>query len=310
MNILIILASYNGEKYINEQISSIVNQQEVNVRIYVFDDGSKDNTASIVSSLEKEGLPVCFFENKNPTGSAANNFFQAIKQIDNIEFSQYDFIAFSDQDDIWLPNKLYEACQKLKNETSDLYMSNLILWNEQTNYKSLIIKSYPQKKYDYLFEGGSAGCTYVMTKSLIYLVKENLVKVNYLNWQFFSHDWFVYFIARVNNLKVFIDERAFILYRIHETNVHGQLNLFSFYAIKERLKLITNGWYYYQAQGYLKLLSAHSKQSKIYRLYTRNYFTRLYVLLRYNFSLIRSNKKAFQFFIVSLIPFFIKKSDV
>jgi rhamnosyltransferase len=106
---------------------------------------------------------------------------------------------------------------------------------------------------------------------------------------------------------VFIDYRALIRYRIHETNVHGQLNIFSFYALKERLKLIMNGWFYHQAKSYLTLLPTHSAESKIYRLYTKNYFTRMYVLFRFNFSLIRSNKKALQFFMLSLLPLRNKK---
>jgi rhamnosyltransferase len=190
----------------------------------------------------------------------------------------------------------------LRTDNSNLYFSNLILWNQELKTKSLIKKSYPQKKHDYLFEGGSAGCTYVMSKKLMYLVKEYTNIVDYKNWKYFSHDWFIYFIARANNLKVFIDNRAFILYRIHESNVHGQLNTLSFSAIKQRLKLITNGWYYFQSKGFVNLLLPQSKEAMIYNLYTKNYFTRIYVILRYNFSLMRSKKKAIQFFILSMAP--------
>lgn len=308
MNILVILASYNGIKYIKEQIDSILTQEGVNVSLNIYDDCSNDGTLEfIVSEYSYNANQIQIKKNSIPTGSAANNFFQALTNIDENEIEKYDFIAFADQDDIWLPNKLFEAGQKLRTENSNLYFSNLILWNQESKTKSLIKKSYPQKKYDYLFEGGSAGCTYVMTKKLVYLVKEYVNKVDYINWKFFSHDWFVYFIARTNNLRVFIDNRAFILYRIHDTNVHGQLNSFSLYAIKERLKLIINGWYYFQSTGFIKLLPTQSKEAKIYKLYTKNYFTRIYIIWRYNFSLIRSNKKAIQFFILSALPIKIYK---
>jgi rhamnosyltransferase len=308
MNFLVILASFNGVKYIEEQISSILTQEDVNVTLLVFDDGSNDGTIDLLfSKFSLSTTNVKIIQNSIPTGSAANNFLQAIKTIDDEIIDAQDYIALSDQDDIWLPNKLIEAGKTLKNEKSDLYMSNLILWNENSNTTSIIKKSFKQKKYDYLFEGGSAGCTYVMSKQLINVIKNTINKVEYKNWNFFSHDWFIYFIARINGFTVFIDDRAFMRYRIHQTNVHGQLNTFSFYAIKERLKLIMNGWFYYQAKGFETLLPNNSTEAKIYRLYTENYFTRMYVIIRFNFSLMRSNKKALQFFVLSMLPIRNKK---
>jgi rhamnosyltransferase len=301
MNILIILASFNGVKYIRQQIDSILSQEEVNIDLKIFDDGSSDGTVELISSLYTS-KKVQVVQNEIPTGSSANNFFQALQQIEEVCFEKYDYIAFADQDDIWLPNKLKEAGIILKAQKTDLYMSNLILWQEKTNRKSIVNKAFSQKKYDYLFEGGSAGCTYVLSVKFVLKLKDIIKTTDYFNWKFFSHDWFIYFLARSNNYKVAIDNRAFILYRIHETNIHGQLNTLSIFAIKERLKLIANGWYYYHAKGFINLLPLNSNEAKIYKWYTKNYFTRLYVLFRYNFSLMRSTKKAFQFFLVSLIP--------
>lgn len=306
MNILIILASYNGVKYIEEQVDSILNQEGVNVTLKIFDDGSKDGTVDLVSSW-KESDQLQLTQNQIPTGSAANNFFNALLSFENSILEMYDYIAFADQDDIWLPNKIQVAIERLQLEKSDLYMSNLILWQEKINKKSIINKSYSQKKYDYLFEGGSAGCTYVFTTFFGKELKKRLKTINYKDWQFFSHDWLVYFFARLENYKVVMDENAYILYRVHDTNVHGQLNTFSLYAIRERLRLIMEGWYFKQAKGFVKLLYPDSDEYKIYKLYSKNYFTRLYVIFRYNFSLIRSPKKAIQFFIISLLPLRINK---
>lgn len=306
MNILIILASYNGVKYIKEQVDSILNQEGVNVTLKIFDDGSKDGTVDLVSSW-KERDQLQLTQNQIPTGSAANNFFNALLSFEDSFLERYDYIAFADQDDIWLPNKMQAATERLLSEKSDLYLSNLILWEEKTNKKSIINKSYSQKKYDYLFEGGSAGCTYVFTTFFGKELKKRLKTINYKDWQFFSHDWLVYFFARLENYKVVMDENAYILYRVHDTNVHGQLNTFSLYAIRERLRLIKEGWYFKQAKGFVKLLYPDSDEYKIYKLYSNNYFTRLYVILRYNFSLIRSPKKAIQFFIISLLPLRINK---
>jgi rhamnosyltransferase len=306
MKVLIILASYNGVKYIKEQVDSILNQEGVYVTLKIFDDGSKDGTVDLVSSWEERDQ-LQLTKNQIPTGSAANNFFNALLSFEDSFLERFDYIAFADQDDIWLPNKMKEAAESLLSEKSDLYMSNLILWEEKINKKSIINKSYPQKKFDYLFEGGSAGCTYVFTTFFGKELKKRLKTINYKDWQFFSHDWLVYFFARLENYKVVMDENAYILYRVHDTNVHGQLNKFSLYAIRERLRLIKEGWYFKQAKGFVKLLYPDSDEYKIYKLYSKNYFTRLYVILRYNFSLIRSPKKAIQFFIISLLPLRINK---
>lgn len=301
MNILIILASFNGVKYIKQQIDSIISQEGVNIDLKIFDDGSTDGTVELISSIfTSERIQI--IQNEIPTGSSANNFFQALQQIEDICFEKYNYIAFADQDDIWLPNKLKEAGIILDTQEADLYMSNLLLWQEKSNQKSIVNKAFSQKKYDYLFEGGSAGCTYVLSVKFGLKLKEIIKNTDNLYWNFFSHDWFIYFLARINNYKVTIDNRAFILYRIHETNIHGQLNTLSIFAIKERLKLIANGWYYHHAKGFINLLPLNSKEAQIYKWYTKNYFTRVYVLFRYNFSLMRSTKKAFQFFLVSLIP--------
>ena len=301
MKILIILASFNGVKYIKQQIDSILSQEGVNIDIKIFDDGSSDGTVELISSLySSERIQI--IQNEIPTGSSANNFFQSLQQIEEIYFEKYNYIAFADQDDIWLPNKLKEAVVILDTQEADLYMSNLILWQEKSYRKSIVNKSFSQKKYDYLFEGGSAGCTYVLSAKFVLKLKDIIKNTDHLYWKYFSHDWFIYFVARTNNFKVTIDNRSFILYRIHETNIHGQLNTHSIFAIKERLKLVANGWYYHHAKGFINFLPLNSKEIKIYKWYTKNYFTRLYVLFRYNFSLIRSTKKAFQFFLVSLIP--------
>jgi rhamnosyltransferase len=306
LKVLVILASYNGVKYIKEQVDSILKQEGVNVVLKIFDDGSTDGTVDLVSSW-KEHEQIQLTQNQIPTGSAANNFFNALQSFEDNFLDQYDYISFADQDDIWLPNKLKIATERIQSGKADLYMSNLILWEEKNNKKTIINKSDPQKKYDYLFEGGSAGCTYVFNSVFGKQLKKTLLNISYFNWEFFSHDWFVYFFARLNHYKVVIDKNAYIIYRVHDTNVHGQLNTFSLYAIKERLRLIKEGWYFKQAKGFMSLLYPNSDEYKIYRLYSKNYFTRLYVILRYNFSLIRSPKKAIQFFIISLLPLRINK---
>jgi rhamnosyltransferase len=306
MKILVILASYNGGKYIKEQIDSILNQESVYLDIMVYDDCSKDNTIEVLDNYNINPN-VSVHKRAIGSGSAAHNFLDAIQSLSNELINSYDFIALSDQDDIWFPNKLFEAGQMLKKERSSLYFSNLILWDEKTNNKSIINKSYPQKKYDFLFEGGSAGCTYVFTNNFCVGLKKVLIKTDYYQWEYFSHDWFVYFYARVNGHKVSIDSNAYITYRVHSNNVHGQLNKISLYAVKERFKHIKNGWYFKQIKGFSEFIAPDSVENIIYHLYAKNYFSRLYVLIIYNFQLMRSTKKCIQFIIISLLPIKINK---
>jgi rhamnosyltransferase len=306
MKILVILASYNGEKYIEEQIDSILNQESICLDLIIFDDASTDNTCDFLEIYDSNPrVKVC--KREFGTGSAASNFLKGIVSINEEIINNYEFIAFADQDDIWLKNKLFEAVKIIKNEDSSLYCSNLILWDTKTNKESIINKSYPQKKYDFLFEGGSAGCTYVFTNVFCLDFKKVIKDSNFSEWQYFSHDWFIYFYARINKYKVSIDCNAYIKYRIHSENVHGQLNKNSLFALRERLKLIKEGWYFKQIKGFKNLIEKDSIEYKIYSLYSKNYFSRLYVLCKYNFTLMRSSKKFIKFFIVSLLPLKINK---
>lgn len=306
MKILVILAAYNGAKYIEEQMDSILNQDSVSLDIMVFDDCSSDNTLEVLNKY-KSNVNVSINKREKGTGNAPRNFLDAIRSLSDEFVNSYNFISFSDQDDIWFPNKMFEAGKMLRQEQSSLYFSNLNLWDENTNYKAIINKSCPQKKYDFLFEGGSAGCTYVFTNDFCTGLKKILKSTNYYDWELFSHDWFVYFYARANGFKVSIDNNAYITYRIHANNSYGQVNKISISAIKERLKYIKNGWYFNHIKEFSVFITSNSVESKIYHLYTKNYFSRLYVLIRYNFELMRSSKKFIQFFIISLLPIRINK---
>jgi rhamnosyltransferase len=298
MNILVILASYNGEKYINDQIKSILCQEDVKITLLITDDRSTDNTIGIINSINDNRIILNI--NKKNSGSPAFNFLNTIASLENSFISSFNYISLSDQDDIWLPNKIKEAVSKIYLSKSELYCSNLNLWRSNSTKKTLLKKNYQQKKYDFLFEGGSAGCTYVFSKEVFNLINSYYKNIDFKRWQFFSHDWFIYFLARINDLNVIIDSESYIDYRIHENNVHGQLNLNSIYSIKKRISLIKNGWYFDQINNF-QLLTNKSECIYIYNMYKKNIFSRLFILLKYNFSLMRSNKKFLQFFILSLI---------
>lgn len=294
--IKILLASYNGEKYIQEQIDSILAQENVLVDISVADDRSRDKTVDIIQEKYPQ---VNLVVNQKATGSAANNFLQMLVDIDFDE--EFDFIAFSDQDDIWLPQKLNVAATKIEKQDIDLYCSNLIKWKMIDGSYSLLKKDYPQKKFDYLFEGGSAGCTYVFTKRFGKKLRDFVSVVDRTDWQEFSHDWLIYFFARNKNYKVYIDGDSHINYRIHNNNVHGHLNQLSFKSIKEKIKKVLDGYHKKHVVNYIKYLEKDSEEIKIYQDFLGNYFSRNKMILKYNVQLMRDKKKLAIFIILNFI---------
>lgn len=292
----VLLATYNGAKYLEDQIFSIQQQKNVSLDIFLRDDNSKDETIIIARTLlDADKITV----NQKGTGSAANNFFLSVLNFENVE--NYDYFAFSDQDDIWLPQKLEKGISQLVEKNAQLYTSNLMVWDSKKNSKTILRKDEPQKAFDYLFEGGSAGCTYVFTKEFFSFLQEKLNCISYLNWPFFSHDWFTYFMARQHNFKVVNASDAEILYRIHETNVHGQLNIISVNSVLQRIKLVKDGWYLKNSENFAKCIDSDSEEFKIYKMYCQNSLTRTKCILKYNFKLMRSRKKFLAFCALSLL---------
>lgn len=215
--IAILLAAYNGKFYLEDQIESILNQMDVDVTIFVSIDPSIDGTREFLETKYKNSETVVILGDSGCFGGAAKNFFRLIRDVD---FASYNFVAFSDQDDIWYPNKLSRAIQKMNETKSDGYSSNVLAFWEDGREK-FIEKSQPQCMYDYLFEAAGPGCTYVMTYPLVKQIKQKIIEqwaeVNNL-W---LHDWFCYAYARANGFKWVIDGLPSMRYRQHASNQVG-----------------------------------------------------------------------------------------
>ena len=296
--VLIILCSYNGEKYIQEQIISILEQKYIYFDLFIFDDKSNDNTIKIINNFIDSRINLHI--NKVNSGSPALNFLFALQWFSQVFYDKYDYISFADQDDIWLNNKLSEAIKKLVSTKASLYSSNLIIWNTLTNKQKILKKNFKQTKYDYLFEGASAGCTYLFTTQFAKSLKYDLIGINLKNWKFLSHDWLIYFYARLNEYKVVIDDKSYILYRIHHNNVHGSLNINNYKSFAKRISLLRDTWYFEQINGFKAFLDPKSEELYIYELFQKNWFTRFLILTKYNFELLRSKRKFIKFFILNI----------
>lgn len=236
--VAILLATYNGEEWIRAQISSIQNQMNCVVHFYIRDDGSNDQTLEIINtSIPVEQLTI--IDNYGiSTGSAALNFFKIIETLD---LSKFDYIALADQDDIWFPEKIAEGIELINKTGSDGYSSNLIAFDNFSSKSWVVNKNVIQRKYDYLFQGASAGCTYILSQKSLNLIKEVMANKFINLTKDCSHDWIIYAICRSHGLRWVHDHRSFIAYRQHNRNLYGSMT--GGKAIKFKIKMIKTGWY-------------------------------------------------------------------
>ena len=231
--VAVLLATFNGGDFVEKQIESIMRQEEVDLDIYISDDGSTDNTLNIIYVLQKKYKNIFLLKPRKNKLGPGNNFYRLIKYL---PVNGYNFISFSDQDDIWSSRKLSRALDVLKNLNVDGYSSDAITFKGDMKKTSYLKKSYPQKRYDYLFEGPGPGCTFVLSKSLFLKIQEFLstTKTNFL-----FHDWLIYAVARSNNFSWHIDNMANIFYRQHDNNFFGSHQ--GFLSSIYRFRLVLNG---------------------------------------------------------------------
>ena len=207
----ILMTTCNGEKYLSEQIDSILNQRQVNVHLYISDDRSTDNTLNIIQDYRdkyKENFKNVFKVNfRHP----AKNFFSILPKITH----KYDFYAFSDQDDVWYQDKLITAINKI-NEGNDLYCGRTE--NVDKNLASIgystLFEFDPSFK-NAIVQSIAGGNTMVFNNKLFELLKSSF------NFEIHSHDWWTYILATFSGHKVFYDPFPKVMYRQHENNFNG-----------------------------------------------------------------------------------------
>ena len=281
--IAVLLASYNGVKYIKEQIDSILNQKEVDVTIFVSDDLSTDGTIEYLQDIYKDFKNIAYLPSGSKFGGAGKNFFRLIRDVD---FSSFDFISFVDQDDIWYEDKLIRAIKTIEDKQLDAYSSNVLAFWEDGK-EMVINKSSLQARYDYLFEAAGPGCTYVLKKdlaiSLQKFISENWEDVNKVE----LHDWFIYAFARENNYKWHIDEKPSMRYRQHTSNQVGAND--GLKAKLKRLKKVFSSWYREEIIKIIKVLRLENKYKFSKYILNKSYINNL-LLLKYSFEF-RRNKK-------------------
>lgn len=220
----ILVAVYNGEKYLKAQLESVINQTYKEFNIIIRDDGSTDSSLDIIKefkSLYPEKVQI--IEGK-PSKSAKNNFFELMN------YAASDYIMFCDQDDIWLENKVELTLSKMK-ETEDLngkttpVLCHTDLTVVDKDLNTIHPSFYKMQKFDIskttlnraLVQNIVTGCTVMINKPLLNLAKGTNAE------DIIMHDWWLFLIASAFG-KVEVVNTPTILYRQHESNQLGAQN--------------------------------------------------------------------------------------
>lgn len=214
----VLLSAYNGERYIAQQIDSILEQSFKNIEIYVRDDGSSDKTVQIVEEYEKTGR--VHLEKGENTGFI-KSFFWLVENSGDA-----DYYAYADQDDVWFPDKIAMAMEKLEKTEEDkpvLYFSAYDFYDEKLNFVAhqKAGKRCPTFR-NALVDCMPLGFNSVFNRAACEQMRAHLPKHSC------GHDWWTYLVCQGLG-EVIYDERATVKYRRHNRNVSaGGMVFFKF----------------------------------------------------------------------------------
>lgn len=245
--ISIALATYNGEKYISEQIESILNQSIKDFELIICDDCSSDSTYKLVLDYKKKDNRIIVTQNESNIGFKKN--FEKL-----LSLAKAEYVAFSDQDDIWMPNHLELLYNNIS--TNDLITANAELID--TNGRSLnatlrdsdkiakIPVSKEKKIFTLLYRNFSQGNTTLVRKEFLNKALPIPNEVKY-------HDQWFGLIASLNNGIGYL-EQPITKYRQHGDNVTTHVKWNSLAKIKELLFGDGNKNLYIEQLSFLKAL--------------------------------------------------------
>lgn len=219
------MATYNGEKYIMEQLGSILDQLNLDDEMIIVDDSSKDNTVHLIKSLNDRRIKIII--NKENMG----HVFSFAK---SISFAQNEIIFLSDQDDVWIKERLTLMKNKLIDNDTLLLSSNfnIIYMNRQIrSFSKKSLKSADSTKYWFnilgIFKGERSyyGCAMAFKKRLVDLILPIPIFVE-------SHDLWIALAGNLLGSNIHIEDKT-ITRRLHGNNVSNpQRNLL--FKIKSR----------------------------------------------------------------------------
>ena len=225
--VAVLLSTYNGAKFLDVQMASLLAQEGVEISIYVRDDGSLDNTPQMLEnySINYSNIKIIFGENLGVIGS----FFTLLEQVD----TGFDYYAFADQDDYWLPQKILRATTLLNEKNKN----QPLLYCSALEYVDVNLQHLGQSNLNFVPSFGNAlvenivtGCTAVLNNALRELA------IAYRPSKAVMHDWWLYLLANAFG-RVIYEPHAYIKYRQHGANVIGATPSFK-RLWQRRLKIV------------------------------------------------------------------------
>lgn len=229
MKIAVLMSTYNGGRYIREQIESILAQQgDFSLDLWVRDDGSRDDTTQILQAYQEAGKLHWYAGNNL---GPAHSFWDLL-----FHCPGYDYYAFADQDDVWDADKLEKTVQPmLPAEGPAMYFANARLVDGELAYLGRnVYRQQPQTDfYSLVCNGGILGCTMGLNASLAKLLQQAPVPGNMV-----MHDAFIAAVCTMFDGTVFYDNEAHMDYRQHGNNVVGS-KWTKWDALKDRVKAVT-----------------------------------------------------------------------
>lgn len=224
--IQILMATYNGEKYIRRQIDSIVDQKYTKWNLLVRDDGSQDGTVSILDEYSARDHRIRYVVNKTERHGWKQNF-QCLLQLS--WGGKEPYFMFSDQDDIWMPNKLESLLQvMIELEGRNPGKPILVYGDMQIIDDNDVIKQYSfnslynirvKHPTDCFFSQRILGCNMMFNNKLMEDVCRTIGEDVYEN---LSHDGLVAKVAAAKDGIVHYMDETFMQYRRHENNATGR----------------------------------------------------------------------------------------
>ncbi len=211
----IILATFNGETFIEEQIRSIQGQSEKNWRLIIHDDGSKDKTLEIIEDLCKEDARIVLLEDGIKFGNPGANFMHTLR------YSTAEYVMFCDQDDIWFPHKIRKMLSyvdKWNREIPSVAYSQSSAWSLSRGMMGKSTYYFPTTLNDFLFfNSGQQGCV-----SLFNATMRN--KMLLWNGECAMHDHILHMIGLTIG-EVSYHQEPLMIYRQHDDNVTGSVDV-------------------------------------------------------------------------------------
>lgn len=228
----ILMSTYNGEEFLREQIDSILAQSYSDFVLRIRDDGSKDGTIALIQSYSDPR--ICFVEGKN-VGPAAS-FFELLR-----DAVDADYFFFSDQDDIWYPDKLEKMLEVIRKYDhipamcfSDFIMidqNGMMIGESYSSHASLQVAPGEVPVENILAQPYVFGCASVINKELAKLVMDPPESIE-------MHDCWISLTAAAVGKLIYIPDRT-ISHRFHSSNATGRQGQ---NAALTRLKRVTSGF--------------------------------------------------------------------